>query len=103
MSKFTEELCEVDIEMMSRAIGSVHSGTVEVVLSPHGTGFNGGVTVTCRMNLDVLPGSSLPATVVVVSEWPCKDCKTFWGHVFNGLYQLDQAVGKVYEQKSLWK
>lgn len=94
---------EVDAETMMRALGALHSGIVGLTFSPAGTGSSGGVDVTATMLFDVLPGSSLPAAVSATALYPCKDCKTFWGHVYSMLHALDRKIGEVYEQSSLWK
>lgn len=93
---------EVDVETMMRAMGALHSGHVGVMFSPLGTGSTGGVLVAAMMNFDVLPGSSLPAAVVAEGPYPCKDCGSFWGHVYSVLHALDSKIGQVYEQTSLW-
>lgn len=94
---------EVDCETMMRAMGALHSGHVGVMFSPHGTGSSGGVLVVAMMNFDVLPGSSLPAAVLAEGLYPCKECGSFWGHVYSTLHALDHKIGEVYQQESLWK
>jgi hypothetical protein len=88
---------------MMRAMGSLHSGHVVLEVLPSGTSLNGGVETRLTMHFDVLPGSSLPATVVCTSNYPCGTCGSFWGHVFNGLYGLDVMIGQTYENKKLWE
>lgn len=92
-----------DVEMMMRAIGAVHSGHIAIVISPRGTGATGGVDVAASMIFDVLPGSSLPATVAVNSVWPCSTHKTLAQHAFEALHQLDFEIGKTYKNEALWK
>lgn len=94
---------ETDVEMMMRAMSALHSGHVAVMFSPAGIGSTGGVVVGAAMNFDVLPGSSLPAAVMAEGLYPCKECKTFWGHVFSVLHALDYKISEVYQQESLWK
>lgn len=94
---------ELDVETMMRAMGALHSGNVGVMFTPVGIGSNGGVNVAAMMNFNVLPGSSLPAAVVAEAVYPCKVCGSFWGHVYSTLHALDQKIGEVYEQESLWK
>lgn len=92
-----------DVEMLMRAIGSVHSAHVAVIVSPAGTGFNGGVDVAASALFERLPGSSLPESVGVTKAWPCATHKTLASHAFALLHELDYAIGKVYKQESLWK
>jgi len=99
----TSALCEVDAENMMRALGALHSGHVGLMFSPLGIGSSGGVLVTALMTFDVLPGSSLPAAVVAEGPYPCKECKTFWGHVYSVLHGLDEEIGRTYKQESLWQ
>lgn len=86
-----------------RAIQSLHSGAIECVVSPLGTGFGSGVTVTCRMNFHVLPGSQIPPRVEVTRDWPCNSHATLVAHVYRLLFDLDHAISKVYRQEGLWK
>lgn len=92
-----------DNESMMRAMGSLHSGHVEVQVSPVGTGFGTGVQVEARMCFEVLPGSALPAVVKVVKPYPSNGHATMAACVFSLLYELDFEIGKVYKQESLWK
>jgi hypothetical protein len=93
----------VDVEMMMRAIGALHSGHVAVIVSPLGIGATGGVDVAASMLFDVLPGSSLPASIVVNKTWPCNTHKTLAAHAFNLLHELDFAIGQAYQNETLWK
>lgn len=92
-----------DVEMLMRAIGSLHSGEVAFIVSPAGTGFGIGVDVAASMLFHVLPGSSLPESVTVHEEWPCSTHAMLVAHVFNLLYQLDYKIGETYKQENLWK
>ena len=93
----------IDVEMMMRSISALHSGHVAVIVSPLGTGATGGVTVAASMIFDTLPGSQLPASVVVEKGWPCSTHKTLAAHAFALLHELDFAISKTYKQESLWK
>lgn len=93
----------VDIETMMRALSGLHSGHVAVIVSPDGIGFGTGVDVAASILLDVLPGSSLPASVVTRSVWPCDTHSTLTAHVYSLLYDLDNEISKVYRKESLWK
>jgi len=93
----------VDVQGMMRAIQAVHSGLIECVISPLGTGFGSGVSVVCRMRFDVLPGSSIPSVVEVDRPWPCNEHKTMASHVYSLIYTLDYEVSKIYNQEGLWK
>lgn len=102
MGKYSSGPDEKDVETMMRAMGALHSGVVTLTVSPDGIGSNTGLKMTAMMHFNVLPGSSLPATVVHDSRYPCQNCASFWGHAFNALYGLDALVGKAYEQTELW-
>jgi len=93
----------VDVETLMRAIGSLHSGHVAVVVSPNGTGFGTGVDVVASCMFDVLPGSAIPPAVQVLKKWPCNTHKTLAAHAFALLHELDFAISKVYQNESLWK
>lgn len=93
----------IDVEMLMRAIGGLHTGHVAVIVSADGIGATGGVDVAASMLFDVLPGSSLPANVAVHKVWPCATHKTLAAHAFSLLHELDVEIGKVYEQKALWE
>ena len=93
----------IDVEMLMRAIGGLHSGHVAVIVSPDGIGSSGGVDVAASMLFDVLPGSSLPASVAVHKRWPCDTHKTLAAHAFSLLHELDFEISKVYKNESIWK
>lgn len=93
----------IDVEMLMRAIGAVHSAHVALIVSPSGTGASGGVDVAASALFDLLPGSSLPENVAVNKGWPCTSHRTLAAHAFALLHELDYAIGKVYQQESLWK
>lgn len=93
----------MDVEMLMRAIGVLHTGHVAVVCSPDGIGATGGLDVCASMLFDVLPGSSIPASVQARAIWPCAKHKTLAAHAFSLLHDLDYEIGKVYQQESLWK
>lgn len=93
----------IDVEGMMRAIQALHSGAVELTVRPIGIGFGTGVCVTARMSFDVLPGSILPPVVEVKRGWPCDQHKRMVAHCFSLLYELDSAIGRVYQQETLWK
>jgi len=93
----------IDVEMLMRAIGGLHSGHVAVIVSPDGIGSSGGVDVAASMLFDVLPGSSLPASVAVHKRWPCATHATLAAHAFSLLHELDFEISKVYKNESIWK
>lgn len=93
----------IDVEMMMRAIGALHSGHVAVIVSPGGIGSSGGVSVAASVLFDVLPGSKLPSDLSVNKRWPCSTHKTLASHAFALLHELDFAISKVYENKALWE
>lgn len=93
----------IDVEMLMRAIGGLHSGHVAVVISPDGIGSSGGVEVAASILLEVLPGSALPADIAVIKKWPCNTHRTLAAHAFALLHELDYKIGQVYKQESLWK
>lgn len=92
----------LDVAATMKALEALHTGHVEVVLSPDGIGFNASVSTICRMRFDVLPGSDLPPSVEVTGTWPCRDHKTLTSHLYAGLFQLDFAISKVYKQEELF-
>lgn len=92
-----------DVESLMRAIGCLHSGDVALIVSPAGNGFSGGVDVAASVIFSVLPGSSLPESVVAREGWPCDQHTTLAAHALSLLYQLDFKISEVYKQESLWK
>lgn len=92
---------ETDVMALMIALGTIHSGRVEVIMSPDGLGFTPKIEVTCRVTFDVLPGGALPRTVEVKNGWPCNAHRTMWAHVYDGLHRLDVAVQHAYEQERL--
>lgn len=92
-----------DVEMMMRSLSALHSAHVGFTVLPRGTGSTGGLSVACQAMFDLLPGSSLPATVGTESSWPCVDHADLAAHVFAGLHALDFEISKVYSNEELWK
>jgi hypothetical protein len=103
MGKSTNGPDWIDIEMMMRAMGSLHTGRVGVTILPLGIGSSGGLSIACSMMFDVLPGSQLPPVVSTESTWPCNSHADLVGHVFAGLHTLDYEISKVYKNEALWK
>lgn len=93
----------MDVEGLMRAIGTLHSGNVAVIVTPCGTGSTGGVDVAASILFDVLPGSSLPESVIARADWPCDKHTTLAAHAFSLLYDLDHRISLVYKQESLWE
>jgi hypothetical protein len=101
MGKSSRVLDEIDVMAMISALGTVHSGRVEVRLSPAGLGFTPSVLVSCLATFDVVPGSSLPEEVRVEMAYPCKDHRSLYAHIYDGLYRLDSAIQTAYEHAGL--
>lgn len=103
MGKSTSGPDWIDIEAMMRAMSALHSGRVGVTILPDGIGSSGGLSISCSMMFDVLPGSSLPQIVSTESTWPCNGHANLPGHVYGGLHRLDYEISKVYQNEALWK
>jgi len=93
----------IDVMGLMTAIGTLHSGHVEVKQFVVGTGFATTVMVQAACFFDLLPGSQLPPVVKAESEYPCEEHATFVAHVFSLLYELDYEISKVYKNEELWK
>jgi len=92
-----------DVEMMLRAMSALHSASVGITVLPRGIGSTGGLSVGANCIFDVLPGSSIPASVSVTKDWPCNQHADLASHCFALLHELDFKIGQVYSQESLWK
>jgi len=92
-----------DVETMARSIGTYHSASVSVIISPRGIGAGGGLSTDVVCTFDVLPGSSLPPGVGCLSYWPCPEHATLAAHVFAQLFDLDHKIAEIYERSELWK
>ena len=90
-----------DIIVMMRTLEAVHNAHVELTCSPDGIGSSGSGLVTVAARFDLLPGSCLPPAVAVVSKWPNSHGRTFCGHLYNELWQLDWAISQAYNQLPL--
>lgn len=93
----------IDLETMMRALQGLHSAHVAVIVSPAGIGFGTGVEVVASAVFERLPGSSLPESVQVKTEWPNNDSATLQGAAYKLLFELDYAISRVYAQESLWQ
>jgi hypothetical protein len=103
MGKSTTGPDWTDVEMMMRALSSLHSGEVGLTILAVGPGSSGGVSVAASIMFNVLPGSSLPPCVSVVKDWPCTNHVELAAHCFALLHELDYEISKVYNQETLWK
>jgi hypothetical protein len=86
-----------------RAIEGLHSAHVALIVSPDGIGSSGGVSVAASAIFDQLPGSALPANVVVHKHWPAGQHSTMEGLCFSLLHELDFRIGLTYKNEALWK
>ncbi len=103
MGKFTSGPDWTDVEMMMRALSSLHSGEAGLTILARGAGSSGGISVAASIMFHVLPGSSLPPCVSVVKDWPCTSHAELAPHCFALLHELDYEISKVYNQETLWK
>ena len=92
-----------DVEMMMRAMSSLHSASVGLTLLPRGIGATGGLSVGANCIFDVLPGSSIPQAVTLTKDWPCSQHADLASHCFALLHELDYEISKVYKDEALWK
>lgn len=86
-----------------RALGALHSAHVAIIISPRGTGFNGGVDVAASAIFERLPGSQLPASVVATGPFPSSTHANLSALSYSLLFQLDYEISKVYKNEVLWK
>lgn len=103
MGKFTNGPDWIDVEMVMRAMSSLHTGVAGLTILPRGTGATGGLSVGASIMFDVLPGSQIPEAITVTKDWPCSAHSTLSGHCFALLHELDFKIGQTYEQSELWK
>jgi hypothetical protein len=92
----------IDVEMMLRAMSSLHSASVGITVLPRGIGATGGLSVGANCIFAVLPGSALPACVSVTKDWPCTQHADLASHCFALLHDLDYQISKTYNQAALW-
>lgn len=92
----------IDVIGLMSAIGTIHSGRVAVTNSLAGIGFATTVVVKAEMTFELLPGSSLPPVVSVERVYPDQVSRTYSAFVFCLLYELDYAIGRAYNQETLW-
>lgn len=100
-AKSTNGPDEIDVMAMMKAIAAVHDGRVELRVRSEGTGFTPSVVTTWKASFDVLAGSRLPVEVVVENPYPCADHPTLMAHLYDGLYRLDAAIQRAYENLPL--
>lgn len=93
----------VDVEMLMRSIGTLHSGEVGLTFLPRGIGATGGISAAASCMFNVLPGSALDGCVSVIKVWPCVQHKTLAAHCFALLHELDFKISEVYKQEALWE
>jgi hypothetical protein len=92
-----------DVEMMLRAIGSLHTGQVGLTILQQGIGGSGGLSVAASIMFDVLPGSAINGCVTSIKLWPCSAHASLAAHCFALLHELDFKISQTYEQGKLWE
>lgn len=102
-AKSTRQPDWIDCETMMRSIGTFHSASVAVTISPRGIGAGGGLVTDVTATFHVLPGSSIPKLIGVKGHWPCGEHQSLETHIFALLYDLDSQIAKTYEEATLWK
>ena len=90
-----------DIAMMMGAMELLHDCRVSLIVTTRGQGHNGMLHIASSAKFHVVGALNNTVEIVVQSEWPCRHCATFDGHLFSELYSLDFAIGCAYEQKKL--
>lgn len=93
----------IDCLGLMTAIGALHSGQVAVIVSQSGPGIGTGLSVAASILFDKLPGSSLPASVVVEEQFPCNEHKTLAAHSYSLLHKLDYEISKTYKNEKVWE
>jgi hypothetical protein len=91
-----------DLESLLRSIDAMHGGQSALMLSPLGIGSSGGWTVRVCTVWDAVPGADTPQAITTEKLYPCPDCATMEGHIFNLLYRHDFAISEAYMSGSLW-
>jgi hypothetical protein len=49
-----------------------------------------------------VPGADTPQAITTEKHYPCQECSTMQGHIFNLLYRHDFALSEAYMSQSLW-
>ena len=93
----------LDVAAMMRALETLHSAHIAVIVSPAGPGSPTSVEVVMSALLEVLPGSALSGGVACRGTYPDPAGRSFWGLCYNLCWQLDEELGKTYTNESLWK
>jgi hypothetical protein len=93
----------LDCAVIMKAIETLHSAHVAVIVSPGGTGSGTPVDVALSVLFEVLPGSALKDGIGLHAEWPDKQGRSFWGLVYDLCWRLDAEISKVYTNETLWK
>lgn len=93
----------LDCGVMMKAIETLHSAHVALIVSPGGTSSGSPVDVALSVIFETLPGSALEGGIGVHSEWPDKQGRSFWGLVYDLTWRLDHEISKVYKNETLWK
>ncbi len=103
MGKLTSGPEWTDVAMLMSAIGSLHGCEVVIAITAATQGHNGQLLTLVEAHFDLLPGSSLPQVIGVTGMWPDNGNKTFPGHCYNLVFQLDYRISQVYEQMTYIK
>lgn len=101
MGKPTNGPDVTDIAMMMSAMESLHECRVECAVTAGTQGHNGSLHIRLTAIFPTLTNSAGQILVTADSDYPCKACSDLNTHVFKGLYALDAAIQRQYEQEAL--
>jgi len=101
LGKYTSGPDETDLQVAMCAVGALHCGRVMAAITPASGSESNGLRIAIGIHLDVLPGSSLPAEIIVESRWPCPDCVDLVAHLYGQVVMLDFAIEKAYNSLPL--
>lgn len=90
-----------DLEAMMRALEGLHGGAVVLSVSTVGIGASGGLAWSAVHSLETLGEHVTHSGVGVDGLWPCTDCATMEGLLYQLLWRLDFAIGANYQQQKI--
>lgn len=91
----------MDVIPLLRAMETLHSVSVAIIVSPAGTGFATSAQVTVSALAETVPESSRPGGIQVMSEYPNPQGTSLWGEVYRLCWLLDEQLSKTWKQGSL--
>lgn len=99
--KSTSGIDWIDVTTLMNGLEAIHEVKIEWIVSTATRGNGGLLDFAVYAWVPTVEPHKAREIARISGTWPDKERPTFDGFVFNKLYELDRAIGKVYAQEQL--